>query len=183
MRNTLLLTGLIVLTSVSTGCATVARGDKQKVTFATEPAGAKLVVDGNAYTTPAAVVLKRKEKKGTPPHDITVSKDGYQTITFKLQSHWDAGGVGAVALDAAIPGGSAMFLIDLISGADHNYNQLATIKLLPVVPGQNPAPLTLYEYKGKLLEKDAYDAAVEKDRLFKESKKKKGKEATTQPGK
>jgi hypothetical protein len=181
MRYTLLLTGLVLTLSLSTGCATVVRGDKQKVIFETEPQGAKLIVDGKDYTTPAAVVLKRKEKKGTASHEITVSKDGYQTITFKFESHWDAGGAGAVVIDAAVPGGSALFLIDLITGADHNYNKIATIKLLPVPPGPTPTPLTLYEYKGKLLEKPAYDAAVEKDRLFKENKKKSN--ASTQPSK
>jgi hypothetical protein len=180
MRNTLLLTGLTLALSLTTGCATVVRGDKQKVIFESEPQGAKLIVDGKAYTTPASVVFKRKEKKGAPPHEITVSKDGFQTITFKFESHWDAGGAGAVVIDAAVPGGSALFLIDLITGADHNYDKIATIKLLPVPAGQTAVPLTLYEYKGKLLTKPDYDAAVEHDKLFKD-KKKNG--ATTQASK
>src|SRR2546421_356568 len=66
MRNTSFLTGLAIFFSLSTGCATISRGDKQKVTFATKPPAAKLVVDGNAYTTPdhALRVQRQAARKG-----------------------------------------------------------------------------------------------------------------------
>jgi hypothetical protein len=158
----LLLCGFLFLT---TGCATIVRGDKQTVKIVTEPPGATLLVDGKEFVTPADVVLKRKQA-----HDMTIALAGYQTIEFKLKANWDGGGVVAIALDAAIPGGSAMFLIDFIAGADRKFDQVATIKLPPASSATSQPAVRLYEYKGKLLSKPDYDAAVEKDRIFKTRK-------------
>jgi hypothetical protein len=165
----------VVACLLSTGCATVLRGNKQVVHLVTEPPAARVVIDGKPYISPADVRLQRN----TPAHEVTVEKEGYQTITFKLKSRWDGGGVKAWAVDAAVPGGSALFAIDTLYGAAREYDKIATIKL-PKAIGPNPPPITLYEYKGKLLGKADYDAAVAHDKLFKG--KKKGKEpATTQP--
>lgn len=165
----------LTLVLVSTGCATVTRGNQQVVHLITEPPAARVVVDGKAYVSPADVTLQRN----TPAHEVTVSKEGYQPITFKFKSRFDGGGMKAWAVDAAVPGGSALFAIDTLYGASREYDKIATIKL-PKAVGPNPAPITLYEYKGKLLSKADYDAAVEHDKLFKD--KKKGKDAaTTQP--
>jgi hypothetical protein len=171
MRNCLppFLCGFLLL---STGCATLVRGDKQTLKIITEPPGATLLVDGKEFVTPADVVLKRKQA-----HDMTIAMAGYQTIQFNLKAHWDGGGVVAVALDAAVPGGSAMFLIDFIAGADRKFDQVTTIRL-PTATGPTSQPaVRLYEYKGKLLSKPDYDAAVEKDRIFKTKKP----AATTKP--
>lgn len=168
------IASLAALTS-ATGCATVMRGNKQVVHLVTEPPAARVVVDGKPYVAPADVTLQRN----TPAHEVTVSKEGYQTITFKFKSRFDGGGVKAWAVDAAVPGGSALFAVDTLFGASREYDKIATIKL-PKAIEPNPAPITLYEYKGKLLGKVDYDAAVEHDKLFKS--KKKGKEpAATQP--
>jgi hypothetical protein len=153
------------------GCATVVRGDKQRVKLITDPPGADLVVDGTKYVSPAEVTVKRKQ-----PHDITISKEGYQAICFKLKSHWDAGGAGAVVLDAAVPGGSVLFVVDTLVGADRQFDTIATIKLPPAAVPPTTQPITLYEYKGQLLSKRDYDVAVEKDKLFKSKKP-----PTTQP--
>ena len=160
MRNPLYLGVISALILLSTGCASVTRGNKQTVKIITDPMAANLVVDGKSYVTPATVVLKRKEA-----HEITLAKEGYQTITFKLNAHWDGGGLGPVALDAALTGGSAMFVIDFLYGADRKFNDVATIKL-PRSVGAESKPVTLYEFKGKLLAKAEYDVAVEKDKLF-----------------
>jgi hypothetical protein len=173
MRNTFLAVAALATVLSTPGCATVTRGDKQRVQFQTDPPGAALVVDGQSFTTPAEVKLKRK-----PAHDILVSKEGYESIRFKLKAHWDAGGVGAVVLDAAVPGGSALFLIDTLVGADRKFSSIAIIKMLPAtMPATQP--ITLYEYKGKLLEQPQYEAAVEHDRIFKT--KKKNTSPTTHP--
>ena len=169
MRNPHYLCVISGLLLLATGCATITRGDKQIVKIVTDPTSATLVVDGKPFVTPADVVLKRKQA-----HEITLSKDGYQTITFKLNAHWDAGGVGAVAMDAAVPGGSVMFVVDFLYGADRKFNDIATIKLPKAVGPAAPA-LTLYEFKGKLLAKVEFDAAVEQDKLFAK------KTATTKP--
>lgn len=162
-----------LLILASTGCATITRGNKQVVHLITDPPVARVVVDGKPYVAPADVVLQRN----TPAHTVEVVKEGYQPITFKLKSRWDGGGVKAWAVDAAVPGGSALFAIDTLFGAAREYDKIATIKL-PKAIEPNPQPITLYLYKGKLLAKADYDAAVEHDKLF---KGKKGKSATTQP--
>jgi hypothetical protein len=148
------------------GCATLVRGDKQTVKVITDPPAATVLVDGTRYLSPAEVILKRKQ-----PHDITLEKHGYQTVAFKLKSHWDAGGLIAVGFDAAVPGGSALFVIDWLFGADREFHNLATIHLPPSA-APTREPLILYEYKGKLLAKADYDAAIEKDKWFKSSKPK-----------
>jgi len=150
------------LVSTVGGCASLARGNTQTIIVATNPPAALVVADGINYVSPASVVFKRNKKA----HTITVSKPGFQTITFVLKSHWDAGGVGAIAVDAAVPGGSALFVIDTIYGSDRDFNKLATITL-PQAEGPTTEPLVLYEHKGKLMPKAEYDQAVEKDKLFK----------------
>jgi hypothetical protein len=150
------------LMSIAGGCASVSRGNTQTVTVMTNPPAALVVADGIKYVSPADVIFKRNKKA----HTITVSKPGFQTITFVLKSHWDAGGVGAVAVDAAVPGGSALFVIDAIYGSDRNFDKLATITL-PKAEGPTTQPLVLYEHKGTLMPKAEYDQAVEKDKLFK----------------
>ena len=166
MRNLLLCAVVLGVIPEAGGCATLMRGDKERVQIKTEPPGANLIADGQSYTTPAQVTLKRK-----PTHDITVAKEGSESIHFKLKANWDAGGVGAVVLDAAVPGGSALFLIDTIVGADRKFNKIATIRMLPATQ-PSTQPITLYEYKGKLLEKPDYEAARERDRIFKHKKTK-----------
>src|SRR5690349_9376158 len=97
-----------LLIFMGTGCATLVRGDKQKMKFDTDPTGATVNVDGKDYTAPTTVVLKRKE-----PHNVTISHPGYQTINFALNSQWDGASLGNIAL----PGGSAGFGLDTVNGA------------------------------------------------------------------
>jgi hypothetical protein len=146
----LVLAAMLGLVGVGAGCATI-RGDKQKMTIETEPAGANLVVDGQKYMTPAEVVLKRKEA-----HRITVDKDGYRPIAFNLESTWD----GASMTDLALPGGSALMGASVVTGSDRQFNQLGKIKLEKTSEAK-PAQLEMYQYRGKLLTKTEYDNAID----------------------
>jgi PEGA domain len=159
------------------GCATVFRGDKQKVRLVTDPPGAKLDVDGKSYTSPTSVMLKRNK-----PHTVIVSKEGYQALTFTLKGNWDAGGAGAVVTDVVVPGGSILFAIDTLVGADRQFHELATIKLPPAL-GPTTEPTLVFERKGQLLNKADYDRAVTEDKLFapKSVKGKNGTQPTTVP--
>ena len=148
--NRFMLAAMLGLTCVGTGCATI-RGDKQKMTIETDPAGANLVVDGQKFTTPAEVVLKRKDT-----HRITVDKDGYRPIAFNLESTWD----GASMTDLALPGGSALMGASVVTGSDKQFNQLGKIKLEKTSEAK-PAQLEMYQYRGKLLTKTEYDKAME----------------------
>ena len=78
----------------------------------TDPPGATLEVDGKSYVTPTNVVLKRNQ-----PHMVTITKEGYQGLTFKLRANWDAGGAFAVVSDIVIPGGSRLYAAPVSSPA------------------------------------------------------------------
>jgi hypothetical protein len=148
-----------MLLSTMGGCATIFRGDKQKISMVTDPPGAKVEVDGKSYTTPTSVVLKRNK-----PHMVAITKEGYQGLTFNMKANWDAGGALAVAADIIIPGGSVMFVIDTLVGADRQFHAMAPIKLTPA-PGPTTAPMLVYERKGQLLNKTDYDLAGAQDSL------------------
>jgi hypothetical protein len=150
--NRLALVAMMGLICVGTGCATF-RGDKQKMTIATDPAGANLTVGDQKYTTPAEVTLKRKEA-----HLITVAKDGYQPVKFNFQATWD----GASMTDVALPGGSALMGLSVATGSDLQFNQLETIKLQKA-SSPNPPVVEVYQYRGKLLSKAEYDRQVAED--------------------
>ena len=150
MLKRLMLAAMLGLMCVGTGCATI-RGDKQKLMIETDPAGANLVVDGQKFTTPAEVVLKRKDA-----HRITVEKDGYRPIAFNLESTWD----GASMTDLALPGGSALMGASVVTGSDKQFNQLGKIKLEKTSEAK-PAQLEMYQYRGKLLTKAEYDKAID----------------------
>ena len=145
----LALLGLLGLMSTVTGCATM-RGDTQKVKFDTDPSGANLNVDGQKYTTPAEVALKRKEA-----HRIAIAKEGYRPIAFNLESTWD----GASLTDFAVPGGSALMGLSVATGSDRQFNTLTKIKLERTTDAR-PATVEMYQYRGRILTKPEYDQAM-----------------------
>ena len=149
-QRRLTLAAVIGIVFLGTGCATL-RGDKQKMTISSDPSGARLTVDGKAFTTPAEVVLKRKET-----HRMTVEKEGYQPIAFDFTATWD----GAAMTDLAVPGGSALVGASVVTGSDRQFNQLGKIKLEKTSEAR-PAQLEMYQYRGKLLTKTEYDKAID----------------------
>jgi hypothetical protein len=165
---------LLLMAFVGGGCGLIARGNKQTVEVITDPPGAMLTVDKKSYVTPAKVLIQRKKK-----YEVTLTKEGYQGIRFMLHPRWDAGGAGAVAMDAIVPGGTVMFLIDTLAGADRQFNKIATIKLPPATQPTTQI-ITLYEHKGHLYNKAEYEQKKAEDKLF-AKKKKKGKGATSAP--
>jgi hypothetical protein len=172
-RRAIRIVLLSIFVCTSGGCALIHRGNHQTVEVLTDPEAATLVVNDKTYTTPAKVLISRKKT-----YDVTLTKEGFQGIHFKLKPRWDAGGAGAVAFDAIVPGGSVLFIIDTLSGADREFNKIATIKLPPAT---NPTtqPITLYEHKGRLYNKAEYDQKVEEDKIFSSKKKKKDKKSST----
>jgi hypothetical protein len=146
------ISALVVLLSfafLTTGCATL-RGDTQKMKVETDPAGATLTVDGKQYTTPVEVPFKRKEA-----HKVSVSKAGYRPLVFNLEAQWD----GASLTDLAVPGGSALLGLSVITGSDKSFKSLAKITLEKSTE-PNPTPLEVYQFEGRLLTKADYDKAV-----------------------
>ncbi len=132
------------------GCATLMRGQTQKVTFETEPAGATVTIGGKDYTTPATVELKRKET-----YAVTVAKAGFRSVVFRLQAQWDGASLG----NAVLPGGSVGFATDTTLGTDRAFRGFGKIKLPPATAATTQ-PLALIHYRGKLLTQEEYDAAL-----------------------
>lgn len=155
MRILILLAFSLLLT-LSTGCATVVRGEKQTLKFDTEPEGATVDVDGKQKaTTPAELELKRKEV-----HTITITKEGYHPVTFEMKAQWDGMALG----NAVMPGGSIGTATDRVNGADLAFYTVPKIKLTPATSGQ-AGPIKMHQYKGgRLLTQQQYDAAVAEDR-------------------
>ncbi|HEX2973074.1 MAG TPA: PEGA domain-containing protein [Tepidisphaeraceae bacterium] len=157
MRN-LVWAGLMILMVSAGGCAKLMRGDSQKMKFDTEPEGALVKIGDKEYTTPAEVVLKRKDK-----HEVTVSKAGYRTVRFELTAKWD----GLSLTSAALPGGSVWFATDTATGADRRFYKLEKIKLEPTTDPNAPE-LVLTQYRGKLYTEEQFKQVMEEERKYRE---------------
>lgn len=145
---------ILTMCLLAVGCNTLVRGDSQKMKVNTDPQGATVSVDGKTYTTPAIVELKRKVS-----HTAVVSKAGYQPIQFELTAQWD----GASLPQIALPGGSAMFATDTVTGADRSFKDLKPIKLTPV--GQpTTKPSVRKVYRGTVMTVPEYDRAMAEER-------------------
>lgn len=147
---------LVVTMSFSTGCATLLRGDRQKMTFQTDPTGANVDINGKNYVAPAEVTLKRKDE-----YKIIVTAPGYQGIIFDLRANWDGATLGNIIM----PGGSVGFGVDLLNGADRSFGTLATIKLKPLT-GEPGDHVQMYHYQGRVVTKDEYDHAIREQREY-----------------
>ncbi|NOT21773.1 MAG: PEGA domain-containing protein [Nitrospiraceae bacterium] len=68
----ILITPMLIL-----GCATIVVGDKQSLTFDSEPAGAQIIING--------------KPEGVTPATITIKKSDYQnaTVVFKKEGYTD----------------------------------------------------------------------------------------------
>lgn len=111
IRGTIII--ILATSFLLSGCATIMHGNSQYVEINSVPEGATAYIDGNYYTTPADVLLKR----GHHMHEyqILVQKEGfkpgYATIEQRL-SGWLWGDI----VWFVIPG----ILVDAITGAAFN---------------------------------------------------------------
>jgi hypothetical protein len=116
------LTIIITLFFLS-GCATIMHGDSQYIEINSEPQAATAYVDGNYFTTPATVLLKRGHH--IHKYQIRVQKEGYKpayaTVELRL-SKWLWGDI----IWLVVPG----VLVDAITGAAFNlYPSQITVRL------------------------------------------------------
>ena len=90
-----------------TGCATIVSGKSQDVTIRSNPAGAKVLIDGMmAGTTPLLADLKRSKR-----HEIKIVKEGYveeMRGTKRGFNWWFAGNI--------IFGGIIGIIVDFATG-------------------------------------------------------------------
>jgi 23S rRNA (adenine2503-C2)-methyltransferase len=153
--SALLLIGILMLSFFS-GCATLIRGNNQKMKFQTNPPQATVNIDGADHVSPVVIKLKRNT-----PHIVMVSAPGYQSITFNLRAQWDGATMGNIIM----PGGSVGFGLDRLNGADLSFSTLAIITLNKV-PQPTTTPLEMFEYKGQILDKAGYDKAMKEQREY-----------------
>ena len=108
------LIGILLLSTISTGCATLFGPDNHPLTIGSEPSGADIYINGfRTGSTP--MVLNLKPNK---PYIIEFRKEGFaKTTTFidtKIDTKW-------IVLD--VLGGLIPVVIDATSGAWNKFDQ------------------------------------------------------------
>jgi hypothetical protein len=78
-RSVLMAAALLVLGA----CASIIHESNQNVVINSNPQGAKLVIDGRTFITPASVSLK-----GKPEYYFTLEKDGYKMANGKVDGNF-----------------------------------------------------------------------------------------------
>jgi hypothetical protein len=154
LRRTLAILAIGFVLAGSTGCASMVRGDSQKVRFETDPAGATVRSGEQTTTTPGELMLKRNQV-----HSIVVAKDGYRTVIFDMTAQWD----GASLPGLIVPGGSLSVAADRTSGADLAFYQPPLIKLEAAAAGVDPKKMVLY--RSHLLTQEEYAKTLEDERM------------------
>ncbi|MFZ9839772.1 MAG: PEGA domain-containing protein [Opitutaceae bacterium] len=119
----------IAAVSLCTGCATIVKGTTQEVPVSSEPAGARVSVDGSAAgTTPTTVTLSRKAN-----HMVTIEKDGYQLESVAITKS-----MGGAVAGNIIAGGLVGWGVDAVSGAQYNLNPTTVnVRLQPVAEARS----------------------------------------------
>lgn len=102
---------LAVGAGIGSGCATIVHlGSNEGLMIKSEPAGAKVVIDGaDRGVTPLEVEVERKKS-----HTVVLSMDGYKETTQKVESGlswWLAGN--------AVFGGVIGLVVDVLSGGGY----------------------------------------------------------------
>ena len=109
-----LLMGLFMLTFI--GCASVTRGTKDVFVIETTPSGATATSsDGWQCQTPCSMSVKRRGA-----FVVTVTKEGYETVTSTVNSSVDTAG-GAAMAGNVIVGGIVGAAVDGMTGSMHSH--------------------------------------------------------------
>lgn len=108
----LVLCGAFLL--LTSGCATIFKGEYRSMNLKSEPGGAQVFINGEYYgRTPVRVELRPKQD-----YTIEFKKDGYEPETRHIKNEI---GVGWVILDVVL--GVVPVLIDGLTGSWYDFNQ------------------------------------------------------------
>ncbi len=127
---------------LASGCSTIVNGTRQTVFVHSEPAGARVSVDGeHRGETPCEITLSR----GSSPKDVRVEKDGYDATQTQLGTKMDEWVLGNIIL-----GGAIGAIVDLSTGAFYEYSPGGVNVTLvpnadlesPISPEPEPPPAT-----------------------------------------
>ncbi len=104
-----ILLGLVALSTLSFGSATIASGTSQTVSFNSSPDGASVLVDGQMKCkTPCSVSLKKNKYS-----NITFTKEGYEPKNVPLTKSYDGIALLNIFWDLSTT--------DMITGAAYEY--------------------------------------------------------------
>lgn len=103
--------GIILLAAstlaLSSGCATILKGSRESLTVVSQPAGAKVQINGiDVGNTPLTTRVN-----GTNDQLVMVRKDGYETRTILVASSVGAGWIVVDFLCGVLP-----LLVDAVTG-------------------------------------------------------------------
>ena len=131
-RSFLLFAFALGVGAFSSGCATIVKGTTQDIPIASEPAGARVIVDGNpSGTTPAKVTLSRKKS-----HMVTLEKEDYETENIALTNS-----IGGAVAGNIIAGGLIGWGVDAATGAQYNLHpETIMVRLRPKAPAAASTP-------------------------------------------
>ncbi len=130
------LIGVVIISGVLPGCATVTRGTKQSFKVLSEPPSADVEFsNGLRCKTPCSLKLKRKDG-----FVVKITKEGYEPVEATITSQKSGGGgvalAGNILLGGLIGGG-----VDASNGSTKELkpNPLS-VKLLPLAAPAPTAP-------------------------------------------
>ena len=107
------------------GCATIVRGTHQDIPVTSDPSGAQVTADNQAWgLTPTIVQLERKR-----PHVITIELDGYHSVTATITSRQQGDALAGNCLIGGIPG----MAVDSATGASYGLTpESIHVSLMPL---------------------------------------------------
>jgi hypothetical protein len=103
-----------VLFMITHGCAAIFKGSSEQVYVNSDPAGAKIFVNG-ALMGSTPVMLQLKSNK---TYNVEFRMDGYETKTYTLTNHLGAGWIILDVLCGLIP-----VVVDAATGAWYGLDQ------------------------------------------------------------
>ena len=108
------ITVFVLLITISiVGCGTVVHGGwNQTIGIATNPVGARIMIEGQEYTSPALVELSRKQS-----YTGSADLEGYKTEEFTIKNDVSGWSMGNLVFG---PFSLIGFFIDGVSGGAYN---------------------------------------------------------------
>ena len=126
--------GVLAVSVMLAGCATVTRGTRQTFKIESTPTAAKVELsNGETCVTPCVLKLKRR-----PGFTATFTKDGYETKTVKVDSEIHGGGVAAGAGNVLVGG----IIGGIVDGSNGSLNSLSPNPLQVTLQPANGAATT-----------------------------------------
>jgi hypothetical protein len=154
MKSTLplRLCGLLIaaLGLLASGCATIVKGTTQDIPISSDPAGARISIDGRpSGTTPTKVTMDRKHS-----HMVTIEQENYEVENVAITNSMGGAVAGNIIL-----GGLVGWGVDAVSGAQYNLHpDTVSVRLRPktqkTAADLRPAPTKTETFSKELAKLD-----------------------------